>query len=108
MEGAERPQRGLAAERTALAWNRSGLAVATIAGVIAKAGAEARQTALGLVAAGVLLALALGVWAIGGVAYSDGRRKRPLDPADQRAALRFICAVSVLSATIAFVIALMT
>lgn len=98
----------MAVERTALAWNRSGLAIAAIAASIAKAGAEADHAQAGAAAAAVLLLMAGGVWAFGNLMYVDRRRKRPLDPGRQRAALRLICAVSIVSAAIAFAFALLS
>jgi uncharacterized membrane protein YidH (DUF202 family) len=98
----------MAVERTALAWNRSGLAIAAIAGSIAKAGAEAGHARLAGMAAAVLLVAAAVVWAFGNFAYADRRRKGPLDRDLQRAALRLIWGVSLLSAAIAFPFALLT
>ncbi len=99
---------GRAVERTALAWNRSGLAIGAIAASTGKAGAEAGHAATGAVAAAFLGLLGVVVWVYGTYAYADHRGKRPFDRGQQRSALRLICAVSLLSAAIAFPFALLS
>jgi uncharacterized membrane protein YidH (DUF202 family) len=90
---------GEAAERTALAWSRSALAVIAIAACVAKAGLEAREPALGLAAAIVLAGLAGGVWAIGERRGSARRAVVPTRP--PRAGLVLLTAAALFSAAVA-------
>jgi uncharacterized membrane protein YidH (DUF202 family) len=101
-------RKGLAVERTALAWNRSGLAVVAIGAVLARAAAEAGHAVAGVICAAVLALAGGGVWAFGVFAYSNRRRGQSLDASRQRTALRLISAVTVLCAALAFVLALLT
>jgi len=96
------PEPGLALERTSLAWGRSALSVAAIAGSIVKSALQTGRTAVGLVAGGVLLGLAFGVWAYGVRRYANRRADDPAQRGAQRLALRLICAVSLVSAILAF------
>lgn len=98
---------GTAGERTALAWARSGLATAAIAGSLLKTGLTAGHPLVAVASAGVLLALGAGLWTAGGRAYA-----RHLDPAaDPRAhrrTLALAAAVPMLSAAIALAMILAT
>lgn len=62
-------ERGRALERTALAWQRSALSIAATGAFLAKAAADGGSLATGLAGAGVMVALAVAVWLLGGVAY---------------------------------------
>jgi uncharacterized membrane protein YidH (DUF202 family) len=95
---------GLPEERTALAWHRSALAVATIGAFLVKAAAETDETVLVVVSAVVLGGLALVVWAFGSRAYAE-RRTATWDLARQRRALRLMTGVVLISAALAAAIA---
>jgi len=96
---------GRAAERTALAWNRSALAVGTTGGLLVKAGAEEGSLLTGLLAGATLLALALAVWLYGRGAYrrADSGRAGLFAPSVAHAGLT---AISVATGLLAAVIVL--
>lgn len=100
--GHSAPGGGLPIERTALAWTRSALALAVIAAVVVRVGAQGGHTAVALAAGGVLLAMALAVWALGSRAYADRRDGVPLTCERQRRLLGLITAATGASAVVAF------
>ena len=57
--------RGLARERTQLAWSRSSLAIGAIAGATVKTGIDGGEPALAIVAGLTLIGLAALVWYVG-------------------------------------------
>jgi len=59
------PDRGLARERTALAWTRTAISFAAVGGVVLK-----RDTVPGL----ILLAVAVGIWQLGRLAHHRQER----------------------------------
>ena len=71
----ESPQPGLAAERTDLAWNRSGLALLACGVVIARGLALSHLSPSHVAVGAVVLVLGGAVWALGGV--QARRRSRP-------------------------------
>jgi Domain of unknown function (DUF202) len=73
-----------ARERTALAWNRSALAVATTGGLLIKIGVDGGSPVTGLVGGGSLLALAAAVWAYSAVTPPLARSRGGLDLAAAR------------------------
>ena len=89
-----RVEGGRALERTALAWNRSALALAATGGLIGKAGADEGSLAAGLAAAGALIGLAVVGGLYGLVAYRRARAggDPPLSPWLANAALATISA----------------
>jgi uncharacterized membrane protein YidH (DUF202 family) len=96
------------AERTALAWGRSSLAIVAIAATITKSGLEAHESVVA-VAAGVLLLGAAGVVSWTGARMSAGRLAADREGSQQarRSVLAVLTAASVFSACVAFVIALL-
>ena len=78
----ESPQAGLAAERTDLAWNRSGLALLACGVVIMRGLALSHLSAAHVAVGAVVLALGGGVWALGGI---QARRRSLAVHARQRA-----------------------
>lgn len=94
---------GRAAERTALAWNRSALAMAATGGLLAKAGADGSSLLTGLAGGGSLVALAGLTWIYGRLAYRKppGERSGPFAP---RVAYAGLSAGSVAAGVLALVI----
>ena len=84
-------------ERTALSWQRSGLGVLAVAGLVGH-GAVRDQNAAGLVAAG--LAALLGLLVLGGLAPARYRRlvRDPAAPAPVLAITAVVVLVAVLAA----------
>ena len=78
--GPEEAERGLFAERTALAWNRSALAFAALAGLSARAGVELALPAVAWPLTAVLLVLAVGAELYGRRAYRRGDDPRAAGP----------------------------
>ena len=62
---------GLARERTALAWTRSGLSIAAIGALIARACLSAHLDVLGVLIAVFMTILALVIWRYGERAYAE-------------------------------------
>ena len=83
-------------ERTALAWTRAGLAIATIGALVLRLAVVGHETALGLGSAAVLFALAGMVWRLGGQ-----------EPAVRHRRLALLPAAVVVSALAAFALALL-
>lgn len=94
---------GLARDRTALAWTRSGLNLLAVGTLIARAAFVAHLDVIGVVTAAVAAALALLTWRHGNVLY----RERELEGSQahhQPGALGFLMAVTVISAVVALVV----
>jgi uncharacterized membrane protein YidH (DUF202 family) len=94
--------RGLARERTALAWSRSALSLAALGALLVRIGAE---TGTGIVAypLGVLVMSAAGVaWLSGRSGLGPGGRLR----LRRTLALRLIAAATIVTAAFALVLAL--
>jgi hypothetical protein len=83
-------------ERTALAWTRAGLAIATIGALVLRLAVVAHVTVLGLASAAVLFTLAGMVWRLGGQ-----------EPAVRHRRLALLPAAVVVSAVAAFALALL-
>lgn len=94
---------GRAAERTALAWNRSALALAATGGLLVKAGADGGTLLSGLAGGGSLVLAAALAWVYGLLAFRrpDPDRSGPFAPSLAYAGLS---AVSVAAGAIATVI----
>lgn len=69
MDDASPGDRGLASERTTLAWQRSGLSLIVVAGLVARAGIEADAPILAVVAGGIVALVGVGVWMHGQRTY---------------------------------------
>jgi uncharacterized membrane protein YidH (DUF202 family) len=95
--------RGMPVERTALAWNRSALAVAAIGAVVVRIGAQSDHTAAALAAGAVLAAVAAGVWMLGQRLFAGRRAGARPSYAEQRRGLLIVTAASVASAALAVV-----
>lgn len=95
---------GLAAERTSLAWTRSALAVGAIAAAVAKAGEQAGELELTVVAVAVLTTLAVLVWLTG--SRVDARRAGGAPP--ERRTMMLLPAATTISAAAAIAIAVLT
>jgi uncharacterized membrane protein YidH (DUF202 family) len=101
----ESPQPGLAAERTDLAWNRSGLALVASGLVIMRGLALPGLSSARVAVGAIVLVLGGAVWALG--ALQAGRRSRP-DHARERADARDLLPIAIGSAAVgvaAFIIA---
>ena len=68
---------GLAAERTALAWSRTALAVAAVAALLLRIAERRSAPVAGLLTASVALLVALAMWAYGRRGYRPGAQARP-------------------------------
>ena len=104
--GAAEAERGLFAERTALAWNRSALAFAALGGLVARAGAELTLPAIAWPLAAVLLGLAGGAELYGRRAYR--RRDEAdvvMDPGDGLPSLEVALQVASIGTAAAGVVA---
>jgi uncharacterized membrane protein YidH (DUF202 family) len=91
----------MARERTALAWNRSALALATIGAVIVRIGAQANHTAAALAGGAVLAAVAIVVWMFGRRVFAGRASGKPPSYAEQRRGLLLITAASIVAAAFA-------
>ena len=67
---------GLAAERTALAWSRTALAVAAVAALLLRIAERHPTPVAGLLTASVALLVALAMWAYGRHGYRPGAQAR--------------------------------
>lgn len=67
---------GLAAERTALAWSRTALAVAAVAALLLRIAERHPAPLAALLTASVALLVALAMWAYGRNGYRPGGRAR--------------------------------
>jgi uncharacterized membrane protein YidH (DUF202 family) len=85
---ARRQDPGLAAERTALAWSRTALAVAAVAALLLRIAERHPSPVAGLVTASIALLVALAMWAYGRRGYRPraGARLAARDPTALRAA----------------------
>jgi uncharacterized membrane protein YidH (DUF202 family) len=93
----ERPEAGLAAERTDLAWNRSGLALIACGAAIMR-GLARPHLSHAVLAAGVLvLVLGGAVWALGGI---QARRRVTHDRARSRADVADLMPIAIGTATV--------
>ena len=99
--------RGLAPERTALAWTRSALALAVIAVLAVRRGAEGDLPDLAYPAGVVLFGAAIAVWMYGASIYQR-RSAGTGDPASRAVAFRIMSAGTVAIAAVAVVLAIPT
>ena len=98
--------RGLATERTALAWTRSALALAVIGALAVRRGAQGDLPDLAYPAGAVVLGAAIAVWLLGSSIFS--RRvatARPGDPAPRALAFKIMSMGTVAIAAAAVVLA---
>lgn len=102
-----RRSRGLAAERTSLAWNRSALAMIATGGSVAKAGADGGRPNLAFAAAALLVVLAAAVWIAGSTTYARDPRDGS-DPQQRRRRLRLVTGASVATSAVAFVLVVLS
>jgi uncharacterized membrane protein YidH (DUF202 family) len=91
----------MARERTALAWNRSAIALAAIGAVIVRIGAQGDHTAAALAGGTVLAAVAIAVWIFGRRVFAGRRAGDPPSYAEQRQGLLLITAASIAAAGLA-------
>jgi uncharacterized membrane protein YidH (DUF202 family) len=94
---------GLARDRTALAWTRSGLNLLVSGTLIARAAFVAHLDAVGVITASVAAALALLTWRHGNVLY----RERAIDDAEphhQPGALGFLMVATLVTAGVALIV----
>ena len=94
---------GLARDRTALAWTRSGINLLASGTLIARAAFVAHLDAIGVVTAAAAVALALLTWRHGNVLY----RERALDDSQARhqpGALGFLMAATLATAAVALIV----
>jgi uncharacterized membrane protein YidH (DUF202 family) len=104
--GQQRPV--LAEQRTALAWNRSSLAILATAVALGRAGVVGGERWLGFAAAGVLVALAAVVWRAGELELFRRLHENPANRHGSRDRLLLLPAAAVISAAVAFVVAVTT
>jgi hypothetical protein len=97
------PDRGLARERTALAWNRSGLAAVVCIGVLLRRiwplHGDAERLALGLIAVAAVL------WALVLLAFISGSSDPDVGPVSARRVFPLMTAGTLILAAVAFVLA---
>jgi uncharacterized membrane protein YidH (DUF202 family) len=94
---------GLARDRTALAWTRSGLNLLASGTLIARAAFVAHLDVIGVVSAAVAAALALLTWRQGNVLYRE-RGVDSSDPHHQPGALGFLMFATLLTAAVALIV----
>jgi uncharacterized membrane protein YidH (DUF202 family) len=100
---------GLANERTSLAWTRSGLSLAAIAGLIARAATEAHAYAIGYPLAVLLLVGAVLTWRYGSHIYTDNRRALAAgEPVARPTPLKLLAALTTTSGALALAITLIS
>ena len=104
--GQQRP--ALAEQRTALAWNRSSLAILATAVALGRAGVVGGDRWFGFAAAGVLVVLAGLVWRAGELELIRRMREDPANRHGSRNRLLLLPAAAVISAAVAFVVAVTT
>jgi uncharacterized membrane protein YidH (DUF202 family) len=99
--------RGLARERTLLAWNRSALSVAALGALLLHAGRNRGWDVVGYVSGTALLLLAAGSAIYGRLLY-ERRRGAPAGPyeLDRRTAARVITAATLAAAVVSLLLAL--
>jgi uncharacterized membrane protein YidH (DUF202 family) len=76
----DEPDRGLATERTALAWTRSALALAAIGALAVRRGAQGDLPSVAYPVGAVLFGAAVAMWILGASIYS--RRVTAASPGD--------------------------
>ena len=104
--GAE-PDRGLASERTALAWSRSALALAAVAALAVRRGAQGDLPDFAYPLGVILFAAAVAVWVLGAAAYEGTVvGVRVAGPVPRRLAFRVMSVGTVAVAVAATVLAL--
>ena len=94
---------GLASDRTALAWTRSGLNLLASGTLIARAAFVAHLDVIGVVSAAVAAALALITWRHGNVLYRE-RAVETSEPHHQPGALGFLMMATLLTAAVALIV----
>ena len=94
---------GLARDRTALAWTRSGLNLLASGTLIARAAFVAHLDAIGVISAAVAAALALLTWRQGNVLYRE-RAINDSQPHHQPGALGFLMAATLVTAAVALIV----
>ena len=98
--------RGLAIERTALAWTRSALALAAIGVLAVRRGAQGDVPDVAYPVGAVLLAAAVGVWMLGASLYTKrAATARAADPAPRALAFKVMSIGTVAIAAAAVVLA---
>lgn len=101
--------RGLAGERTALAWSRSALSLAAIGAIALETGTEHAPHALGYAVGAVLLLLAGAAWAYGRRAYRSTREALQAGaPVARRGALAAATAVTSVAGVAAIALAIVS
>jgi uncharacterized membrane protein YidH (DUF202 family) len=98
--------RGLATERTALAWTRSALALAAIGALAVRRGAQGDLPGVAYPVGAVLFGAAVGVWMLGASIYSRrAATARPGDPVPRALAFKVMSIGTVAIAVAAVVLA---
>ncbi len=98
--------RGLATERTALAWTRSALALAAIGALAVRRGTQGDVPSVAYPVGAVLFGGAVGVWMLGASIYGRrGATARPGDAAPRALAFRIMSIGTVAIAVAAVVLA---
>lgn len=108
MERTERGGRGLANERTLLAWSRSALSLAAIGALTLRYGAEQHAYLFAYPVAGVALLGAIASWGYANVVYRDRRDADNLGFVAQPRALRAMAITTTLLALSAIAIAILS
>ena len=93
----ERPEPGLAAERTDLAWNRSGLALLACGVAITRGLALPRLSIAHVAVGAVVLVLGGAVWGLGAI---QARRRSRLGHARERAEARDLLPIAIGTAAV--------